>query len=256
MHRPKLSYANIVATLALFIALGGGAYAASQLPKNSVGSKQLKNNSVTGAKVRDGSITGQDVDAGTIGVVPSSAHAITADDATRATTADSASSANHAMSASKAADSAKLGGHSPNEFMTPLLGYVKNVEEATNAQTSWGSITGLSEASPSTTDVDMVTPYYSTLFASGFTVSSEHPIGGGGHVGIHLAVNGEATELGCAFSSPFIGSCINPSDIYVKVPGGSALSVKIREEPNGGPNPETIPPLSFQVSVQLSTTPP
>lgn len=36
--RSKLSYANVMATLAVFIALGGGAYAIS-LSKNSVKSK-------------------------------------------------------------------------------------------------------------------------------------------------------------------------------------------------------------------------
>jgi hypothetical protein len=35
--RSKVTYANVVATLALFVALGGSAYAATQLPKNSVG---------------------------------------------------------------------------------------------------------------------------------------------------------------------------------------------------------------------------
>ncbi|HET9593151.1 MAG TPA: hypothetical protein VFP17_09570 [Solirubrobacterales bacterium] len=49
--RTKLSYANVIATLALFLALGGGAYAATQLPKNSVGSKQLKKGAVTPAKL-------------------------------------------------------------------------------------------------------------------------------------------------------------------------------------------------------------
>jgi hypothetical protein len=37
----RLSYANVVATLALFIALGGGAYAAFALPADSVGTRQL-----------------------------------------------------------------------------------------------------------------------------------------------------------------------------------------------------------------------
>jgi hypothetical protein len=37
-----LSYANVVATLALFIALGGASYAARSLPQNSVGTSQLK----------------------------------------------------------------------------------------------------------------------------------------------------------------------------------------------------------------------
>jgi hypothetical protein len=46
-----LSYANVVATIALFLVLGGGAYAATSLPKNSVGSKQLKNGSITPPKL-------------------------------------------------------------------------------------------------------------------------------------------------------------------------------------------------------------
>lgn len=41
----------IVALVALFAALGGGAYAATQLPKNSVGAAQLKKKAVTPAKL-------------------------------------------------------------------------------------------------------------------------------------------------------------------------------------------------------------
>jgi hypothetical protein len=40
--RRKINYANLTATVALSVALGGSAYAATQLPKNSVGTKQLK----------------------------------------------------------------------------------------------------------------------------------------------------------------------------------------------------------------------
>jgi hypothetical protein len=47
---------NAIAYVALFIALGGSAYAAAALPKNSVGTKQLKNNAVTGPKVKNGSL--------------------------------------------------------------------------------------------------------------------------------------------------------------------------------------------------------
>src|SRR5439155_2086287 len=45
-----------MATLAVFIALGGGAYAVT-LPKHSVGTKQLKSRAVTAAKVRKGAIS-------------------------------------------------------------------------------------------------------------------------------------------------------------------------------------------------------
>jgi hypothetical protein len=63
--RPRLTYANVIATLALFLALGGGAaYAASHLGKGSVGAKQLKRNAVTAAKVRDGSLLARDFKAG------------------------------------------------------------------------------------------------------------------------------------------------------------------------------------------------
>jgi hypothetical protein len=40
-----------MATIAIFVALGGGAYAAFKLPANSVGSRQLKNSAVTPKKV-------------------------------------------------------------------------------------------------------------------------------------------------------------------------------------------------------------
>ena len=44
--RPRLTYANVVATLALFIALGGASYAAFHLPNNSVRSKNIVNGQV------------------------------------------------------------------------------------------------------------------------------------------------------------------------------------------------------------------
>ena len=79
--RPRLTYANVVATLALFIAIGGAsAFAASQLDKNTVGPKQLKKNAVTtakiknkavtGAKIKPGTITGKQVNSATLGTVP------------------------------------------------------------------------------------------------------------------------------------------------------------------------------------------
>jgi hypothetical protein len=49
--RRHLSYANVVASLALFLALGGAAFAATQLPRNSVGTGQLKPEAVTAGKI-------------------------------------------------------------------------------------------------------------------------------------------------------------------------------------------------------------
>jgi hypothetical protein len=54
--KPRLTYANVMVTILAFIVLGGGAYAASQLPKNSVGKKQIKNGAVARAKIADGAV--------------------------------------------------------------------------------------------------------------------------------------------------------------------------------------------------------
>jgi hypothetical protein len=70
----KLTYANVVATLALFIALCGSSYAAMKLGKNSVkseniGKEQVKSsdiarNAVTSPKVKNGSLLASDFKAG------------------------------------------------------------------------------------------------------------------------------------------------------------------------------------------------
>ena len=52
--RLRPTYAGMTATLALFIALGGGAYAAATLPANSVGTKQIKKSAVERAKIKNG----------------------------------------------------------------------------------------------------------------------------------------------------------------------------------------------------------
>jgi hypothetical protein len=106
--RKRLTYANVMSSIAVFLVLGGAtALAAGQLGKNSVGSKQIKKNAVTaakikknavsgakikkgavdGSKVKDGSLTGADINLGSLGTVPS------ADNANNAKNADNANKA-------------------------------------------------------------------------------------------------------------------------------------------------------------------
>lgn len=68
--RRHLSYANVIASIALIFALSGVAYAATQLPKNSVGTKQLKKDSVNSAKVKAGTLLSSDFKAGQIPAGP------------------------------------------------------------------------------------------------------------------------------------------------------------------------------------------
>lgn len=53
--RPKLNYSNLIATLALFIALGGAAVAAG-LPKHSVGPRQLRRGAVHSIAIAKGAV--------------------------------------------------------------------------------------------------------------------------------------------------------------------------------------------------------
>lgn len=128
--RARFTYANVISTLALFIALGGAtAFAATQLPKNSVGSPQIKKNAVntgdiarnavrvgklapeaakagkiaknaiTTNRLRDNAVTGAKVNEATLGKVPSAA------------AADGAATANLAV------DSQRLGGLSSTQVI-------------------------------------------------------------------------------------------------------------------------------------------
>jgi hypothetical protein len=56
----------MVTLLAFVVLCGGAAYAATQLGKESVGTRQLKKNAVTGAKVKDGSLKRSDFAPGQI----------------------------------------------------------------------------------------------------------------------------------------------------------------------------------------------
>jgi hypothetical protein len=63
--------ANVLALLALFIALGGSSYAALALPKNSVGTRQIKPSAVTLSKISTSarkSLTGPTGPAGPTGL--------------------------------------------------------------------------------------------------------------------------------------------------------------------------------------------
>jgi hypothetical protein len=59
--RSRLSYANVTATLALFIALGGTGYAAITLPRDSVGAKQIRSKAVRSSEIRNRAIKLRDI---------------------------------------------------------------------------------------------------------------------------------------------------------------------------------------------------
>jgi hypothetical protein len=64
--RQRLTYANVMATIAVFIALGGSGYAAVTLQKNSVKGKHIAKNAVTSPKVKNRSLKRKDFARGTL----------------------------------------------------------------------------------------------------------------------------------------------------------------------------------------------
>lgn len=109
--RSKLTYPYLVSTIALFVALGGGAYALEGV--NRVNSGDVKNNTLTSKDQKDGkgtkgvdvtnnSLKGADVDESSLGQVPSAANANHANSADTATNASNAADADHADQADNA----------------------------------------------------------------------------------------------------------------------------------------------------------
>jgi hypothetical protein len=113
-HLRAPSPAFVISLIALFVALGGTTYAATSLPKNSVGTKQLKKGAVTAPKIRNGAITAAKIDTRGL-IVPAALHAASADSATNATTAI------RATSAGSASPTGSAGGDLAGSYPSPSI---------------------------------------------------------------------------------------------------------------------------------------
>jgi hypothetical protein len=71
--RPRLTFANVVSVLALFVALGGGAYAAATINGSSI-----KKNSIPGSRLKKDTVTGRKIKESSLGRVPSARNAANA----------------------------------------------------------------------------------------------------------------------------------------------------------------------------------
>ena len=69
MHwtRRHLSFANVISMIALFVALGGTGYAATQLAKNSVGAKQIKKNGVGAPEIKRNAVRASEIRSNAVG---------------------------------------------------------------------------------------------------------------------------------------------------------------------------------------------
>jgi hypothetical protein len=115
--KARLTYANVMATVAVFIALGGTSVAAtalingSKLKNRTVAGKKLKNRTLAGKKLKQNTVRGTEVRESTLDPVP---RALQADDAT---TLDQLDSSAFLPRAAKAADADALDGADSSSFL-------------------------------------------------------------------------------------------------------------------------------------------
>jgi hypothetical protein len=108
--RSRLTYANVMATVAVFIALGGSGYAAvkingKNIRNKSIAGTKLRNRTISGGKLKKNTLTGAEIRESRLGTVP------------RAKNADSATAAGTAGSAATASNASALGGIAPSGFV-------------------------------------------------------------------------------------------------------------------------------------------
>jgi hypothetical protein len=204
--RSRLTFANVVALLALFVALGGTSVAAVTLANNSVKSKHIArgnvkrsdigNNAVNSAKVAAGSLTSSDFAAGQIPAGP-------------------------AGPAGAKGETGDVGPQGPAGSVA-MLARMNAIPDTFVDDTTFGSPTGTSTASTSEDSVSMVSPDVA-LTASNLVVSLTVAVENNSARRFTLSLNGADTTLSCTIGS--LGtSCTSAAT--VAVPARSLLSIK------------------------------
>jgi hypothetical protein len=128
---------NVVGYAALFFALTAGAYAAANLPEDSVGSKAVRDGSLRGVDVRDDRIKGVDVDEATLD-----------------------------LSAAEVLNAQRLGGEEPSAFIGPrAYGRVSDSAAVTRSK----GVAGVTNPSPGIFCLDLpgLDPETAPLIVSG-----------------------------------------------------------------------------------------
>ncbi len=253
--RGHFTYANVMATIAVFIALGGVSYAATRVPKNSVGTAQLRNGAVTGSKIQNVSITRSKLDLQRLGAVPAAEHAESAGSATRADTASSATHADTARYAetanfsSQAGNAEDLGGLEAGRYGTYFFAHTELPATSTDV-TRWVAVSGVSEPVAKESEARISLPYWPTGLnweAEGFSVLFSAKTDEYGSVRISLMVNTAESDLVCGGFDQTESYCYNPSGT-ASVGHGAWLAYRIVEEPKEG---ETIPADTVEPSFHL-----
>jgi hypothetical protein len=196
---------NVVAYVALFIALGGSSYAAIKLPANSVGSRQLRKGAVTASKVKPHSLLAKDFKTGQIkngAQGPAGVNGATGPqgppghDGTSGTT-----------------------GPTGPSYWTALT---KSVPTLALNNFYYGAVQGVSTATATEDNVSMLSPAEDVV-ARNLTVQLSAAPGSGNFVHIVMD-NGQSVGLNCVVDDPAT-TCSDPGPH--SIPAGSLITWSI-----------------------------
>jgi hypothetical protein len=250
-----------MATLAVFIALGGASYAAVVLPRGSVGQSQLKREAVTSSKIKDHAVTGAKLRLATLGTVPDAAHADDADhalgaqkavEASRASEATKALEANKAAIAGRADDAILLDGRVPNLYGGMLTSRTEIPATTENVEW-WVAPSGSAPPTKKYIDAAMLTPSTGPLYANGLSAFSTKGPGPNDaarvNIGFYRWYGEPVWQAEPSLQENQFLWALPP--LEGKVPAMSMLAIKVTEEPHG----EEIPAIPLLTSVWLSSSP-
>lgn len=198
--RDRLTYANVMVTLLAFVVLGGVAYAATELPANSVGTAQLKAGAVTKGKIAKATreaLRGQTGPQGSQGPI------------------------------GPQGPSGEQG--PPGAAATDPAGFqFARIESVPLEATSYGAASGLSKADSFRTDVELATPFNAAIEVRSFAATVSSPMflfctgAGTCKLSISLVVGETTTLLNCQVVGV---SCIATGT--ATIPAGSQFAVRL-----------------------------
>jgi hypothetical protein len=145
--RKRLTYANVMSSLAVFLILGGATAVAAkkigsnQIKANSIKTGKIVKEAVTTSKIKKDAVTGVKVKESTLGQVPSAVHADSATSATNATTASNAGNANTVNGQTIHKINFRAGNNAPTATLLNAGGLI------IKASCTAGSITAIAETS-------------------------------------------------------------------------------------------------------------
>ena len=227
--RRHLSYANVMATIAVFVALGGSSYAAMKITGNDVRDESLtgadiKDNSLRGHEIRSGAISTDDIKNRTLrrqdfasGVLvpgPKGEPGAPGAPGAKGVKGDKGDAGADGADGADGTDGTANG--------AAMLARINGIPATFDQALTYGSPSGVSTANTSEDAVSMVSPNLAVT-ASNLFVRVNGVVNNNSARRFTLRVDGADTALSCTMGS-FGSTCT--SDAQVAIPPNSTLSIQ------------------------------